>query len=161
MRGGDEVDVMAARLLKPEHDDRQLLVRYGLAVPLVADVVILTKFAQEVAVGEGKEEGEQLEKLKEKSEVKLEEKPEEKPGVKPEEKPKKKVERKKTTSTSKKSKSVKSDTNVKEKPKRKTHRKPSMATISPIKFISVPSEDGTPVSMTVKKTSTKKPKPRK
>jgi hypothetical protein len=54
----------------------------------------------------------------------------------------------------------KSDSTITEKPKRKTPKKASMATASPIKFVSVPTEDGPPITKSIKKTAPKKSKPK-
>jgi hypothetical protein len=52
MRGGDEVDVVGALLLKVEHDTSQTFRLDLLARSIVTDIEVLTETAKEVAVGE-------------------------------------------------------------------------------------------------------------
>ena len=52
MRGGDEINVVAAPLLEEEHHGGQIFETDLFAFPQVADLPILTKDAVQVAVGE-------------------------------------------------------------------------------------------------------------
>jgi hypothetical protein len=51
MRRGDKIDVVTAVFLQLQHDACQLIAGQGLSLTLMADIKILTKYTQEVAMG--------------------------------------------------------------------------------------------------------------